>query len=132
MAITTRVTSVHAVSTIHEAREQLDSYIRQGYTRDQLFVLTHEKDRTERIAEQTNAEQIGISEEGIGTSIANIFRSRGAELRAKMRSVGISESEAQRLEEEMDRDKIVVIAWGGKPYEDDEYDPDIMYYPPII
>ncbi|CAH1210850.1 hypothetical protein PAECIP111893_03302 [Paenibacillus plantiphilus] len=132
MAITTKVTSVHAVSTIQEAREQLDRYILQGYSRDQLFVLAHEKDRTERIAEQTHAEEIGMNEEGLGTAIANIFRSRGAELRAKMRSVGISEVEAERLESEMDRDRIVVIAWGGKPYEDDNYDPNIIYYPPII
>lgn len=132
MAITTRVTSVHAVDTIQEAREQLDRYILQGYSRDQLFVLAHEKDRQERVAEHANAEQIGISEEGVGTSLANIFRSRGAELRAKMRSVGISEAEAERLEREMDNDRIVVIAWGGKPYEDDDFDPNIIYYPPII
>ncbi|MNE64192.1 hypothetical protein D3C80_1595930 [compost metagenome] len=46
-----------------------------------------------------------------------------------MRSLGISEMDAERLEREMDQDKILVIAWGGKEYDTNDYDPAIYYYP---
>ncbi|WP_274649423.1 general stress protein [Paenibacillus humicola] len=125
-----RLTNVHTVNTLGEAREQLERYRQLGYSDDRLFVLTHEDERTKRLAEETDTGRIGVFEEGIGTAIANIFRSKGDELRAKMRSVGIADDVAEKLERELDRDKIVVIAWGGTPYENGEYDPAIVYYPP--
>ncbi|MBB3108528.1 hypothetical protein FHS18_000556 [Paenibacillus phyllosphaerae] len=128
----TTQTNVHTVDTLQEAKAQVDRFVAQGYTKDQLFVLAHDKDRTERLVEETDTERIGLEEEGVMTAAANLFRSRGMELRAKMQSVGIRAEEAERLEKELDRDKIVVIAWGGKPYGDDDYDPAIMFYPPFI
>lgn len=126
-------THVHTVNTAAEAKEQVQRHIAQGYTRDQLFVLAHDKERTGRLAEKTDTEQIGLEEEGIGTAVANIFRSRGDELRAKMKSVGVGDAEAERLERSLDQDKIVVIAWSGKTYESEgDYDPYITYYPPFI
>ncbi|UVI31639.1 general stress protein [Paenibacillus spongiae] len=126
-------THVHTVNTAAEAKEQVKRHAAQGYTRDQLFVLAHDKDRTDRLAEKTDTEQIGLEEEGLGTALANIFRSRGDELRAKMKSVGVGDAEAERLERSMDQDKIVVIAWGGKTYESDrDCDSTITYYPPFI
>jgi len=127
-----QVTNVHTVDNIQQAREQLDRYKTLGYDKDHLFVLTHDKDRNKRLAEATDAEEIGISEEGLDTAFANIFRSRGSELRAKLRSMGVSKEEAERLEEEMDRDRIVVIAWGGNQYDDHDYDPNIVYFPPLL
>ncbi|TYP70310.1 general stress protein [Paenibacillus methanolicus] len=128
----TNATKVHTVSTMQEAKEQIHSFIAQGYAKDQLFVLAHDKDRTERLAEAMDTERIGLEEEGVMTAVANLFRSRGKELRAKMQSVGIRASEAERLEKELDQGKIVVIAWGGKPYENEDYDPLISYYPPFL
>lgn len=57
-----------------------------------------------------NTNDIGVAEQGIVNSIANVFRSRGDELRSKMESLGLSNLEAQRFEEELDRGRIVVIA----------------------
>jgi hypothetical protein len=127
-----KVTNVHTVDNINEAREQISRYKSLGYDKDHLYVLAHDKDRTKRIAEKTDAEQIGVYEEGLDTAIANIFRSRGDELRAKLRSMGVSPEEAERLEMEMDKDKIVIIAWGGSEYYDNDYDPNIVYYPPLL
>ncbi|MBH5319947.1 general stress protein [Paenibacillus sp. GSMTC-2017] len=125
----TTVTKVHTVMTSDEVQKQVMQFRREGYIEDRIFVLTHDKTRTKRIAERTDAEQIGISEEGLGTAIANLFRSTGDELRAKMRSLGISKEEADRLEGEMDHDRIVVIAWGGREYLEDDYDRDIYFHP---
>ncbi|GKU76311.1 general stress protein [Paenibacillus sp. L3-i20] len=125
----TEMTKVHTVMTTAEVQKQVLEFQREGYHEDRIFVLTHDKTRTKRIVERTDAEQIGIAEEGLGTAIANLFRSHGDELRAKMRSLGISKQEAERLEEEMDRDRIVVIAWGGREYLDDDYDRDVYFHP---
>ncbi|MFF2090221.1 general stress protein [Paenibacillus sp. NPDC058174] len=126
---TTTQTKVHTVNSIVEVQEQVYRFQREGYLKDNIFVLTHDKDRTARIADNTDAEKIGVSAEGLGTAIANIFRSSGDELRAKMRSLGISKQYAEHLESEMDRDKILVIAWGGREYAGDEFDPAVYYYP---
>jgi hypothetical protein len=122
-------TKVRTVDNSVEVQEQVYKFQREGYSQDHLFVLTHDKDRTKRIAEHTDAGKIGVAEEGLGTAIANIFRSNGDGLRAKMRSLGISEQDSQRLEREMDQDKILVIAWGGKEYSGEEFDPAVYYYP---
>ncbi|MFC5652841.1 general stress protein [Paenibacillus solisilvae] len=127
-----QVTNVHTVNNIAEARKQIEKYKSKGYDREHLYVLAHDKERTKRIAEETNVEQIGVAEEGIDTAIANIFRSRGSELRAKLKSMGVSPEEAERLEREMDQDKIVVIAWGGVQFNDEDYDPAVVYYPLIL
>lgn len=124
-------TTVNTVSSVMEAREKINELMRFGYATDNIFVLTHDKDRTEHVAKNTNAETIGTSEEGVMTTIANWFRSTGDELRAKMRAVGVSKEHAEHLERELDQGKIVIIAWrGGRRYGDSEYDDTIRYYPP--
>ena len=122
-------TKVRIVDSIIEVQNQVRYFQNEGYPDDNIFILTHDKDRTSRIADKTDATTIGIAEEGFGTAIANIFRSTGDELRAKMRSLGIAKYDAERLESEMDRDKVLVIAWGGKEYFGEEYDPAVFYYP---
>ncbi|WP_202915283.1 general stress protein [Paenibacillus paridis] len=125
-------TKVHTVNNPVEVQEQVYKFQTEGYAKDRIYVLTHDKDRTKRIVDNTDAEKIGVAEEGLGNAIANIFRSTGDELRAKMRSLGISEQDAQRLEREMDQDKILVIAWGGKEYTGEEFDPAVYYYPHYV
>ncbi|MDD9271020.1 general stress protein [Paenibacillus sp. GCM10023248] len=103
---------VSVTSNLQEAQEQVKQLYREGFARDNIYVLTHSEDGTEFVANYTGAEQITMAEEGVLTSIANLFRSRGEELRAKMRALGVSEAEATRLESELDRGKILVL---GKP-----------------
>ncbi|KHF33659.1 General stress protein 17M [Paenibacillus sp. P1XP2] len=77
---------------------------------DNIFVLAHDGDRTERIADAANANEIGIKEEGMFDALANLFRLRGDELRAKITSLGFTEAEAQFYEKELDLGKVLVIA----------------------
>ncbi|MEK3883392.1 general stress protein [Paenibacillus sp. PL2-23] len=125
----TEMTKVRTAMTSQEVQNHVNEFRSEGYAEDHIFVLTHDKTRTKRLAERTDAEEIGVGDQGLGTTIANWFRSTGDELRAKMRSLGVAENEAERLEAEMDRDVIVVIAWGGREYGDDDFDRDIYYYP---
>ncbi len=122
-------TKITTVNNILEARQEIQQLIDQGYLKDSLYVLAHDSERTDRLVEHTAANPIGIIEEGVITAVANLFRSRGDELRAKLRSMGVSKGQAEALESEMDLGKIVILAWGGKMYADDEYDPNISYYP---
>ena len=122
-------TKVTTVDNILEARTEIQQLIDEGYSKESLYVLAHDGERTNHLVEHTEASPIGIIEEGVITAIANLFRSRGDELRAKLRSMGVSEQQAELLEAEMDHGQIVILAWGGKMYSDDEYDPNINYYP---
>ncbi|MDF2723331.1 MAG: hypothetical protein K0Q59_3006 [Paenibacillus sp.] len=107
-------TKYTVASSIYEARNQVQQFNREGFDREHIFVLTHSKEGTDYIADKTGAGQIGVSEEGVFNSIANLFRSRGDELRAKMESMDVSKPEAERLEAELDHGKIVVLASDGR------------------
>lgn len=82
----------------------------RGYSQEDIYVLAHDSDQTDSLKEATNTNKISMSEEGVFNSMANLFRSRGDELRAKMESVGMSKAEAEQYESELDRGKVLVIA----------------------
>ncbi|GIP24409.1 MULTISPECIES: general stress protein [Paenibacillus] len=94
---------VQAVETVKELSST-------GYTAEHIYVLAHDQERTDRIVDASDAEEIGIKEEGVFNSIANLFRSRGDELRAKIVSLGFTETEAEFYEKELDLGKVLVIA----------------------
>lgn len=130
----TEHTKVFTVNNVLETRNKIEELENQGYPKEKIFVLTHDKKRTEQISEHTDANEIGIAEEGIITAAANLFRSTGDELRAKLRSVGVSKEHAEQLESEMDKGKIVILTWSGTTYDNDNFDPNIGYfgYVPMI
>ena len=123
------LTQVLTAANIADARAKIGRLEREGYIKENIFVLTHDKKRTEEITEQTDAHQIGITEEGIITAVANLFRSTGDELRAKLRAMGVQAKHAEQLEIEMDRGKIVILGWNGLTYADNAYNDNISYYP---
>lgn len=93
-----------------EAVDVVNDLHRQGYAQDEIYVLAHEKDRTDRLADVTDANKVGMAEEGMLDTIANLFRSRGDELRNKIESMGFSSYEAGRYESELDTGKVLVMA----------------------
>lgn len=103
-------TRVSVTSNLQEAQNKVQQLYREGFEREHIYVLTHSAEGTDYVANYTGAEQITMAEEGVLTSIANLFRSRGDELRAKMRSLGVPDVEAGRLESELDKGKILVLA----------------------
>jgi hypothetical protein len=127
------LTQVKTVGTIEEARITAKQLFQDGYDPSGIYVLTHEDNRTDVISDITEANQIGITEEGIFTAIANLFRSKGDELRAKMKSVGISKTHADELEERLDEGNIVIIA-ASLHFNLDENgeDQSIVYHPYMV
>jgi hypothetical protein len=121
-------TKVSVVNNIEEVHQTLKFLIDEGYQKGNLFVITHEDSSTERISDVTEANEIGVMEEGPITAIANLFRSKGDQLRAKLRSMGVSSEEAERLESEMDNSKVIILAWGGEIFDNENYDSTIKYH----
>ncbi|MBN2979790.1 MULTISPECIES: general stress protein [Cohnella] len=93
-----------------EAFDAVNELRRQGYAGEEIYVLAHETERTDRLANAADANTIGASEEGVLQSVANLFRSRGDELRSKIEAMGFDSMEADRVEAELDRGKVLVMA----------------------
>ncbi|WP_256761200.1 general stress protein [Cohnella sp. WQ 127256] len=93
-----------------EAFDLVNDLHRQGYTEKEIYVLAHETDRTNRLAEVAETNKVGMSEEGMFDSIANLFRTRGDELRSKIESMGFNPYEANMYETELDQGKVLVMA----------------------
>lgn len=54
----------------------MNDLVKKGIEQKDIYVLTHEKERTDRIADNADVNTIGIKEEGLGTSIINVFQKR--------------------------------------------------------
>lgn len=96
-------------TTDDEAVRGIQEIKSTGVRDDDIYVITHENYRTEKLAEMASANTIGDAEEGLGTAIANVFKSKGEELRAKLEHVGFSLSEAVDLEQQLDEHKVLVV-----------------------
>jgi hypothetical protein len=101
---------VKAVENGVEAKKAIEQFLNQGFTKGEVYLLAHDKNRSEDLTDATNTNDIGVGEQGFFDSMANVFRSRGDELRSKMKSLGLSDLEAQKYEEELDQGRVVVIA----------------------
>jgi hypothetical protein len=123
-------TVVLTVNNVLEARETIMKLRQDGYPEENIFVLSHDKTRTEHVVDETDANKIGVAEEGVLTAIANLFRSTGDGLRAKLTAMGVSKEHANLLEKDMDNGKIVILAWSGTTYYDDKHDDNIRYMTP--
>jgi hypothetical protein len=103
-------TRVSVTSSLEDTQNKVQQLHSEGFKKDHIYVLTHSAEGTDYVAEFTGAEQISMAEEGLFTSIANLFRSRGEELKAKIMALGVPEAEAARLLNELEWGKILVLA----------------------
>lgn len=95
--------------TDEEAIRGIQEIKAKGVLEDDIYVLTHEDHRTSQVAEMADANTVGITEQGLGTSIANVFRKKGDELRAQFEELGFSKPESEQLEQKLDQNKVVVV-----------------------
>ncbi|MFC4802522.1 general stress protein [Neobacillus sp. GCM10023253] len=93
-----------------QAKREIEDLMMQGYSKDEIYLLAHDKTRFQDLTDSLDINEIGVKEQGVIESFANVFRKRGDELRAKLESLGMSPLEAERYEEELDRGKVVVVA----------------------
>ncbi len=85
-----------------------------GVDKNNVYVLSHDDDRTERVAENADASTISQS---FGDAVGNMFNKKGDELRSKLEEVGLSEAEATNYEKELDDGKILLIVDGEENVE---------------
>jgi len=81
----------------------------KGVPEEDIYILTHKDFRTEKLAEMANANTVGLAEQGLGSSIANVFKSKGDELRLKLEGLGISQPMADDLEKKLEEHQIVMV-----------------------
>lgn len=102
---------VKLVMTEEQAIEAIRSFRREGYALEEIYVLAHDDKTTEGLADLMDTNKVGLYEEGIANTFANLFRSRGDQLRSKMHSLGLTKEEAAQFEGELDKGKIMVMVW---------------------
>lgn len=93
--------------------DEVEAQANKGISKDDLYVISHDNDRTDRVASQVNANEVGIKEEGLKVAIGNLFHKKGDELRSKFQELGFSAGEAGELEEKLDHGKILLLIKNG-------------------
>ncbi|GAA0608785.1 general stress protein [Virgibacillus siamensis] len=89
--------------------KEVKSQAGKGVSKDNMYVMSHDDDRTDRVAGNVDANKVGIQEEGLDTAVNNIFRKKGDELRTKFNELGFSKDEASELEEKLDHGEILLV-----------------------
>ncbi|WP_078382597.1 general stress protein [Sutcliffiella halmapala] len=81
----------------------------RGVHEDDIYVIAHDADRTKRVADNADANTVGIGDVGLDTFVKNVFRSKGDELRAQFEELGFTAPEAEQLEEKLDHGKVILV-----------------------
>lgn len=74
-----------------------------------IYVITHDDDRTKRIADNSGANTIGMSEQGVADAVKTSFKKKGDELRNKLQNIGFDEHEATQYETQLDKGVVYLI-----------------------
>jgi len=96
-------------SNDEEVVNAVNSIKTKGINEDTIYVITHDDDRTKRVADNADANTVGASETGLGTAAKNIFRKKGDELRAQFEKLGFTTAESENSEDKLDQGKIIVV-----------------------
>lgn len=102
--------NVRVVENGVQAKEAIEQFLNRGYTKDEVYLLAHDKNRSKDLTEALETNDVGVSEQDAFDLVANVFRSRGDELRSKIESLGLSDAEAQQYERELDQGRVIVVA----------------------
>ncbi|MCM3440631.1 general stress protein [Metabacillus halosaccharovorans] len=89
----------------------------KGVQANDLYVLTHDDDRTERISDKADTNLIGVEETGLTKTLENLFVKKGDEIRNKLHELGFSTAEAEMYEEKLDQGKALLIIKNPEQYQ---------------
>ncbi|MFL6517097.1 MAG: general stress protein [Bacillus sp. (in: firmicutes)] len=93
-----------------EAKKSVEQFLKEGFSKEEVYLLAYDKCRSAQLTDLTDTNDLEVSELGVFESLANLFRSRGDELRAEMESLGLSYFEAQQFAGELDMGRVVIVA----------------------
>jgi hypothetical protein len=100
---------VKKYSNDEELKKDVRSLAEKGVKKEDIYVISHDDDRTKRVAGGADANTIGLKEEDFGSAVGNLFNKKGDELRNKIHDIGFSKEDAAYLESELDEGKILLI-----------------------
>lgn len=92
-----------------ELMNEVKSLSVKGVSKDNLYVISHDGDRTDRIVDGTDASKVGMKEVGFDTYVSNIISKRGDQLRSQLKELGFSQLEADDYEEKLDHGTVLLI-----------------------
>jgi hypothetical protein len=101
--------AIQVVESGMDALNAVRELNQRGFGQADIYVLAHDGDQTDSLADATDTNKIGMQEEGVLNTMANLFRSRGDELRSKLESIGFTSKEADHYEQELDQGRVLVI-----------------------
>ena len=93
-----------------EVKKSVVHFLNQGFRKEDVYIFAHDKDRSMDLTDATDTNGIEVTDQGVFEALANLFRSRGDELRSDMESLGLSYFEAQQFEGELDLGRVVIVA----------------------
>ncbi|MEY8601049.1 general stress protein [Staphylococcus shinii] len=96
---------VKVYSNDEEIEVNINTLKDQKINAKDVFVLTHDPDRTERIVNNTEVSGINYNRSNVEDEVAK----QGDQLREKLQTLGVSEEDSQKYEELMDQGKVLLI-----------------------
>ncbi|WP_226666624.1 general stress protein [Metabacillus litoralis] len=98
-------------------KEAVNNLKTKGVEKNDVYVLSHDDERTERISEKVDTNTIGSEETGMKNAVGNFFNKKGDELRNKLSEIGFSKTEAETYEEKLDKGKVLLIVTNPEKYQ---------------
>ncbi|WP_276913233.1 general stress protein [Aneurinibacillus aneurinilyticus] len=98
-----------------QAYRAVNSLQNAGYTKDNMYLFAHDKNISKDLTDTTDTQNMGVSEKGVIDTVANMFKSRGDELRNEFKNLGFTQAEAEQYEARLDQGKVLLVV---KDYRD--------------
>ncbi|WP_349408890.1 general stress protein [Pseudalkalibacillus sp. SCS-8] len=92
-----------------ELKSDIEDLQNRGLDKDDIYVISHDDDRTNRVADSVDANTVGLKEMGIENAVGKMFNKKGDELRAKFKEMGFSQEEANQYEDKLDKGRILMM-----------------------
>ncbi|HIV82417.1 MAG TPA: general stress protein [Candidatus Salinicoccus merdavium] len=92
-----------------ELQTDIEKLKSQNVGENDIYVISHDDERTKRIAKNVEINTIGANEMGIGDAVKGAFDKKGDQLRKQLENIGFSETEAEKYESEMDKGTVFLI-----------------------
>ena len=92
-----------------ELQTDIEKLKTQSVGENDIYVISHDDERTKRISKNVGINTIGANEMGIGDAVKGALDKKGDQLRKQLENIGFSEAEAENYESEMDKGTVFLI-----------------------
>ena len=100
---------VEVVENGLQAQRVINEMEGQGFVWELIYLFALNETRSENLTHWMSTGDMGLMELGFGETIENFFRPRDRELFSMLTTLGVDHQSALKLEEELERGKIVIV-----------------------